>query len=225
MRQVSSNFSYQNNFLRCCSLTDICTYIKDHVTIFICYYYLFMQRHDSPMPFKQTAAYFFFKHLCNQRQSSLGALFSSWGKKKEKWQGKASLWNAIVAVNNLRQDSKFDPIVLRLHWPHHCRFYRRRPSVTSALISVFIFVTWAPCKWDLSRLSVHDPCPNEEQLIPGRSCCRGSGGHGDHLETRCSAVCQHHLSDLTHCRVRLCTLAWTGMCQERQQCTKTHAHV
>lgn len=41
-------------------------------------------------------------------------------------------------------------------------------------------------------------------------------GHGEHLETRCSAVCQHHLSDLTHRRVRLCSLAWTGMCQARQ---------
>ncbi len=50
------------------------------------------------------------------------------------------------------------------------------------------------------------------------------GGHGEHLETRCSAVCQHHLPDLTHRRVRLCTLAWTGMCQARQLCTKTHAH-
>lgn len=134
---------------------------------------------------------------------------------------KESLWSAIWAVNkhtsdkiaNLTSSCSIDLLPLSCHCP----------SVIFALISVFIFVTWVWCKENLRRLTVHDPCLNQEQLIPGRYCSRGRG-HREHLETRCSAVCQHHLPDLTHHRVRLCTLAWTAMCQAWQLCTKTHAH-
>lgn len=67
--------------------------------------------------------------------------------------------------------------MLHFNWPAAI-FLGNARNVTSALISVFIFVTWAWYKWNLTRLAVHDPCPNQEQLTPGRYCCTEKGVMG-----------------------------------------------
>ena len=122
-----------------------------------------------------------------------------------------------------RQDSKFDLFFLYLHWP---------AAIFTATPKCHIWRDFHIYFCHVSTVQV-DPSEDSLYMIPVQiknslfqtDTVAEKGGHGDHLETRCSAVCQHHLCDLTHRRVRLCTLAWTGTCQERQQCTKTHAHM
>ena len=144
----------------------ICISIKDHISLKRCM--------SDLIPFKWAGENFW--NLCNQRQPPLGAMFSS--KEKKNLEKNESLWSAVSAVNKHTSDEIANLTSSCYTYTDLLPFSRHCPSVTSALISVFIFVTWAWCKWNLRRLAVHDPCPNQEQLISGRYCSSGGGSWG-----------------------------------------------
>lgn len=182
---------------------------------------LFLRRFMSGLiSFKSAAEGFF---LIFAIKGSLLWVFCSPVKIKKETRKKAILWCAISAVNKRTSDKIANLASSCYTSPDLLPFSKHHPSVTSALISVFIFVTWVWSKWNLRRLLYTTPVQIKNSLFQTDTVTT-EGGHWEHLETRCSAVCQHHLSDLTHLRVRLCSLAWTCMCQARQLCTKTHAH-
>ena len=126
------------------------------------------------IPFKW-AAEDFLKSLQSKAASSGSSVFQ---EKKNRQEKKESLWSAIAAVNKHTSDKIANLTSSCYTYFDLLPFFWWRPSVTSALISVFIFVTWVRCKCNLRRLAVHDPCPNQEQLIPSRYCCRGRGSRG-----------------------------------------------
>lgn len=65
-----------------------------------------------------------------------------------KWrQEKQSLWKAILAVSNHTSDKIANLTCSFYTSTDLLPFSRRRPSATSDVISIFIFVTWAQCKW------------------------------------------------------------------------------
>lgn len=103
---------------------------------------------------------------------------------------KQSLWDVIIAVST-QTLHKMANLTCCCHTSTDLLpLLRQCLNVTSASISIFIFVTWARCKWNYGRPAVHDPCPNQQRLIPGRYCCRERGSRGpfgDQMLRRLSA--------------------------------------
>lgn len=82
-----------------------------------------------------------------------------------------------------------------LHWPA-ATFLTFPSSDVSAFISVFIFVTWARWEWNcMWSLSKSTTVSFYADTVAGEK----KRGHCEHLEPRCSAVCQHGFSGLLHC--------------------------
>lgn len=135
---------------------------------------LFKELHVEPN-FLQMGCRGFFKSLQSKAASSGSCALQLKKKRKKK---KESLWSAISAVNKHTSDKIAYLTSSCFTSSDLLPLSRCCPSVTSALISVFIFVTWAWCEWNLGSLAVHDPFPNQQQPIPGRYCSTGKGSGG-----------------------------------------------
>lgn len=171
------------------------------------------------IPFKWAA-----EHFLKCLQSKAASSGSSVLHKKKKDKKKESLWSAISAVNKHTSDK-----IANLTSSYYTSTDLLPLFPGNAQVS---HLPWFPYLFLSRERGASGTSEDWLYMIPVQiknslfqaDTVAEEGGHREHLETRCSAVCQHHLPDLTHRRVRLCTLAWTGMCQAQQLCTKTHAH-
>lgn len=112
-----------------------------------------------------------FRGLCNQWQPPPGALGSS--KQTQKISEIGSLLKGYVSQLSTSKPSDKIADLTRSRYAsaelpppprcHMCPDFR-------------IYFCHVSAVWNLRRLAVHDPCPNQEQLIPDRYCSREWGG-------------------------------------------------
>lgn len=176
---------------------------------------------------------FFFPHRISAIKGSLLWELSSPFEETEG--GKKILWKSILPVRNLRQDGKSDSLVLHLQWPTAAD----PPPQTKATpechvgLDFRIYFCHVSAAWARQERRQHlgsarlcvIPVQIRNSLLPADTAAAASEVTGDHLETRCSAVCQHRRSDLTQRRVTLRALPRTGTCQEPRRHAATHARV